>query len=236
MRYGWMMRRVLSTAGWCFDMAAPAEPVPPRKQRMRAPEVFDEASTVSPHEVSDGELARRVQDGDSDAFEELARKYIRSVYAVVSSFLRGQEDIDDSVQETFLRALEKIQSFNPKRPFAPWLYQVARNVARNRWKYLKSRQHEDLSEFERVPAEADGENPGTLAELSELRSNVAAAIDSLPERQRTAFRLHDIDGFKATEIAEMLDVTAGTVRSNVHHARKELRKRLERYRLDWDDS
>ena len=203
---------------------------------MRARRESDETSTVSPSDVSDGELARRVQDGDSDAFEALARKYMRSVYAVVSSFLPGHDDIDDSVQETFLRTLERIQSFNPKRPFAPWLYQIARNVARNRWKYLKNRRHEDLAEFERLPAETKGENPETLAELSELRRNVAAAVALLPERQRTAFRLHDIEGFKAAEIAEMLDVNDGTVRANVHHARRVLRKRLERYRLEWDES
>lgn len=202
---------------------------------MKAPEVLDEASTVSQHEVSDGHLARRVQRGESEAFEVLARKYIRSVYAVVSSFLSGQEDIDDSVQETFLRALEKVQSFDPRRPFAPWLYQIARNVARSRWKYLKSRQHEDLTECERLPAETQGDDPGTLAESSELRRYLAAAIDSLPERQRAAFRLHDVEGFKAAEIAEMLGVNDGTVRANVHHARRGLRKRLERYRLEWDE-
>lgn len=199
---------------------------------MGAPELFDEAGAVPQPETSDGAFARRVQDGDRDAFEALARKYIRPVYAVVSSFLRVQEDIDDSVQETFLRALQKIQSFNPKRPFAPWLYQVARNVARNRRKYLKGRAHEELSEVEGQPAEAQGNDPGTLAELSELRRDVADAIELLPERQRTAFRLHDVEGFKASEIAEMMGVNEGTVRSNVHHARRELRAKLERYRLD----
>ena len=202
---------------------------------MKAPQDTDEANRVSPPEVSDGELTRRVQEGDRGAFETLARKYIRSVYAVVSSFLPVQDDIDDSVQETFLRALENIQSFNPKRPFAPWLYQVARNVARNRWKYLKNRRHEDLGELQGLPADSWGDDPGTLAELAELRGNVAAAIDALPDRQRTTFRLHDIEGFKATEIAEMLGVSDGTVRANVHHARRVLRKRLQRYRLDWEE-
>jgi RNA polymerase sigma-70 factor (ECF subfamily) len=201
---------------------------------MTTSQTTNQADRVSSSEVSDEALAGRVQDGDSDAFEALARRYIKPVYAVVSSFLPGQEDIDDSVQEAFLRALENIQSFNPKRPFAPWLYQIARNVARNRWKYLKKRRHEDLSEFERLPAEGEGGNPGTEAELSELRHDVAAAIDALPERQRTAFRLHDVDGFKSTEIAEMLGVSDGTVRANVHHARRELRKRLDRYRPGWN--
>ena len=192
---------------------------------MRAPQDKDEV------ELSDNELAIRVQGGDRDAFETLARRYMRPVYAVVSSLLSLREDIDDSAQETFLRALEKIHSYNPKREFAPWLYQVARNVARNRWKHLKRRQHEELGE-ERDKSE--GNDPGRLAELSELRVRVAEAIDLLPERQRTAFRLHDVEGFKSTEIAEMLGVSDGTVRANIYHARQMLRKRLEPYQIDRD--
>ena len=192
---------------------------------MRAPQDKDEV------ELSDNELAIRVQGGDRDAFETLARRYMRPVYAVVSSLLSLREDIDDSAQETFLRALEKIHSYNPKREFAPWLYQVARNVARNRWKHLKRRQHEELGE-ERDKSE--GNDPGRLAELSELRVRVAEAIDLLPERQRTAFRLHDVEGFKSTEIAEMLGVSDGTVRANIYHARQMLRKRLEPYQIGRD--
>ena len=110
-----------------------------------------------------------------------------------------------------------------------WCLQVARNVARNRWKYIKKRHHEELDD---VREEANGNDPAKLLELEELRSRVADAIEALPERQRTAFRLHDVEGFKATEIAEMLGVSDGTVRANVHHARRELRKRLEPYQTD----
>ncbi len=189
----------------------------------------NESSANSLSELSDSELAVRVQDGDDEAFEILARKFFRPVYAVVSSFLSSQEDIDDSAQDTFLRALDKIHSYDPKRPFSPWLYQVARNVARNRWKYVKKRQHRALDD---ALEEIGRDDPGRSVELSELRLRVSEAIDSLPERQRTAFKLHDIEGFKATEIAEMLGVSDGTVRANVHHARKELRIRLEPYKLD----
>lgn len=190
-----------------------------------------QSSANSLSELSDSELAVRVQGGDGEAFEILARRYLRPVYAVVSSFLSRQEDIDDAAQDTFLRALENIRAYDPKRPFAPWLYQVGRNVARNRWKYVKKRQHTELDEaLEAV----NGNDPGRKVELSELRLRVAEAIDSLPERQRTAFKLHDVEGFKATEIAEMLGVSDGTVRANLHHARRELRKRLKSYQTDRD--
>jgi RNA polymerase sigma-70 factor (ECF subfamily) len=69
--------------------------------------------------------------GDRDAFGLLARRYYRPIYAIVASYLPESEDVEDAAQEAFLRALDSIQSFDLHRPFAPWLYQVARNVARN---------------------------------------------------------------------------------------------------------
>ena len=184
-------------------------------------------------EVSDSVLAASVQAGDREAFETLARRYMRSVSAVVSSILRQREDIDDAVQETFLRVLERIHSFNPSRPFSPWLYQVARNVARNRWAALKRRRTEDPSSLERVASDTELPSPSTAAELSELRQRVELAVETLPARQRAAFRLHDVEGFETQEVAEMLGVSDGTVRANLHHARRALRQKLEPYAREW---
>jgi len=194
---------------------------------MNARSVTNEADAALPQDATDEALVRRVQEGDGEAFETIARRYMRPVHAVVSSIVNGPDDADDTVQETFLRALERIRSYNPNRPFAPWLYQVARNVARNRRKYIRSRTHEELTDIEHGGVGGKRNQPDRQAELSELRRDLEAAVDSLPERQRAAFRLHDIEGFKANEIAEMLGVSDGTVRANVHHARRILRKRLE---------
>lgn len=153
--------------------------------------------------------------------------------AVVSSILHHREDVDDAVQETFLRVLERIHSFNPKRPFTPWLYQVARNVARNRWTALKRRQTDDPSSLERVGSDNESQNPGTVVELSELRHRVELAIEALPARQRAAFRLHDVEGFETHEVADMLGVSVGTVRANLHHARRALREKLEPFAREW---
>lgn len=197
---------------------------------MNAPQERDEAVAGSVSDLSDPELARRIQEGDRDAFEALARRYMRPVHAVVSGYFRGREDVEDSVQETFLKALEKIHTFDARRPFAPWIYQIARNVARNRRKYAKTRDHEDLTEDQGGSTAASRDDPAESLELAELRTGIAEAIDALPERQRSAFRLHDIEGFTAPEVSEMLGVSSGTVRANVHHARRALRKRLERLR------
>ena len=81
--------------------------------------------------ASDEALARQVQGGDERALERLVRRYLRPIRVIVTSYLAEPADGEDAAQETFLRAIRAIESYDPERPFAPWLYQIARNVARN---------------------------------------------------------------------------------------------------------
>lgn len=171
----------------------------------------------------DASLAERVQLGDRRAFEELAGRYLRPVHAVAASYLSEQADIEDAAQETFLRVLERIHTFDPKRPFAPWLYQIARNVARNRRKALARRRTEVLPGADLQGPEPD---PAQTLGRAEIRRLVEEAMERLPEQRRTAFRLFDIEGYTAQEIARLMGVDAGTVRSHVHHARRTLRAEL----------
>jgi RNA polymerase sigma-70 factor (ECF subfamily) len=175
-------------------------------------------------EPSDGELARGVQGGDRGAFELLARRYYRPILAIVASYLREPADVEDTVQEAFLRALDRIQTFDPGRPFAPWLYQVARNVARNR-RMAEARRGAPLSGVVET-VEATDPGPAARAERARLRELIDGAIEQLPERQRMAFRLFDVEGYSAAEIGEVMGLSAATVRSNVYHARRALRARL----------
>lgn len=174
-------------------------------------------------EEDDGFLARRVQAGDSRAFEQLARRYLRSVHAVVASYLAEPADVEDAAQDTFLRALDRIHTFDPARPFAPWLYQIARNVARNRRSWLRRRERESRGNAE---IRGPGLDPLARLERAEIRREVRAAMDRLPEQQRTAFRLFDVEGYDAAQIARLMGISAGTVRSHVHHARRALRAEL----------
>lgn len=177
---------------------------------------------------SDGEprdriLAARVQDGDRDAFEGLVRRYLGPIHAVAASFLSEPADVEDAAQETFLRALDRIRTYDPARPFAPWIYQIARNVARNRLDGRARRRTEPLPE---EGLEAGTGDPGSELERAEIRRRVDSAVAGLPERQRTVFRLLDVEGYSAGEVAEMLGLTSGTVRSHLSHARSTLRDEL----------
>jgi RNA polymerase sigma-70 factor (ECF subfamily) len=142
---------------------------------------------------------------------------------VAASFLSERADVEDVAQETFLRALDRIRTYDPDRPFAPWLYQIARNVARNRIAGRARRKTEPLPD-EGLAGGAD--DPEAELERSEIRRRVDAAVAGLPERQRAVFRLLDVEGFSAAEAAEMLGLTSGTVRSHLSHARSALREAL----------
>lgn len=167
-------------------------------------------------------LARRVQGGDGDALEQLVRRYLRRIHAVAASYLSEPADVEDAAQETFLRALRGIEAYDPDRPFAPWLYQIARNVARNQVTARARWQAEVPSPT--LPSRLPG--PDVVLERSEIRTRVDAAIARLPEQRRTAFFLSDVEGYPTEEIARMMGLSSGTVRSHVHHARRALRVAL----------
>jgi RNA polymerase sigma-70 factor (ECF subfamily) len=181
---------------------------------------------------SDETLARRVQQGDRAALERLVRRYVRPVHAVIASFLTEPGQVDDAAQETFLRMLRAIDTYDTRRPFAPWLYQVARNAARNQIAA------ESLRSTEPFPADgpaAPGPLPDLAAERSEIRTRVARALEALPDQRRVAFRLVDVDGMGAGEAGRIMGIAAGTVRAHVHHARKQLREALADYANVTDD-
>lgn len=172
---------------------------------------------------SDRELGARVRRGDREAFGRLVRRYLRPVHAVIASYLAEPADVEDAVQEAFLRALDGIGGYDPDRPFAPWLYQIARNVARSELEARDRRADGPLPEGG-LPSGAGG--PGARLERAEIRRKVDAAARRLPDRQRSVFRLMDVEGYDAAEVAEMTGLASGTVRSHLHHARRKLRQEL----------
>lgn len=174
-------------------------------------------------DASDEALARKVQAGDRIALERLVRRYVRPVQAVVASFVSEAAEIEDVAQDTFVRALRSIDSYDPGRPFAPWLYQIARNAARNRIEAETLRRTESLPV--RGPAATEAQ-PDRRAEHAEFRTRLEEALDCLPEQRRTAFRLVDVEGMGAAEAGRIMGISPGTVRSHVHHARRHLRSAL----------
>jgi len=179
-----------------------------------------------PNEPRDDErdLVIRVQHGDREAFDELARRHARRAFAIAYRILRHTQDAEDLVQDAFIAALDGIGTFDPTRPFAPWFFKIVVNRALNAASARSTRErHVTVTYLWNSDAAAVEFDP---AERSEIRHRFRKALDSLPRQQRVIVELSDIDGRSSTEIGEMLDLPRGTVRWHLHQARKTLRAAL----------
>jgi RNA polymerase sigma-70 factor, ECF subfamily len=166
-------------------------------------------------------LVARVQGGDSAAFDELVRRYIRRAFTVAFRLLSHREDAEDLVQETFMILLRQIDDFELGRPFGPWMYRILINRGLNARKARARRKTEHLPD-DVVGAEA----PDLAVERAEVRARFRGALDALPPRQRVVIELIELDGFTRGEVADALGISDATVRWHVHDAWRTLRRIL----------
>ncbi|MDH5590574.1 MAG: sigma-70 family RNA polymerase sigma factor [Gemmatimonadota bacterium] len=173
----------------------------------------------TPETVTDGALVGLARQGDERAFSELVSRYMRAAYAVALSVTGRHEDAEDAAQESLLVALQRLEECREPERFAGWLMTIVRNRARN----LVRR--EALRDTDVIPVNARSAfpQPDRVLEQVELGGRLREALGSLPEVQQQVVLLHDLEGWKHREIAERLDLPAGTVRSHLHFARKALR-------------
>jgi len=171
-------------------------------------------------EAGDGDLVRRAGEGDVEAYEMLYRKHVGRVHALCLRMTRNRSEAEELTQETFVRVWERLGSFRGESAFSTWLHRVAVNVVvtelrrRGRWR-------ERFIEGEEVdvaqPAFASG---GDL--------DLERAIAGLSPQARLVFVLHDVEGYKHGEIAELTGLAVGTSKAHLHRARLLLREELSR--------
>jgi RNA polymerase sigma-70 factor (ECF subfamily) len=183
------------------------------------------APAVSSGEDNEAALVEKVRRGESAAYDSLVSQYMRRAFGVAYRLLGNREDAEDLVQETFLAVLQKIDTFQRGRAFSPWFFRILVNRGLNARKSRALRTTDALPE----DARAGGASPERAAEQAELRGRLRAAMDGLPERQRVIVELFELEGFAGAEIAEILEISDGTVRWHLHEARKTLRRALAVY-------
>jgi RNA polymerase sigma-70 factor (ECF subfamily) len=182
------------------------------------------AHAVAP--IEDQALAERVlAAGDESAFRELYRRHTPRLYQFVLRVMGGDElEAEDVVQDTWIRAARNLGGFRWESRFETWLTGIGLNLCRNRLR--RSGRWEDLDE---------GMRGSTRTALSEEKIDLERAIALLPAGCRTVMILHDVEGFRHTEIAERLGVTEGTSKSQLWSARRRLRRMLEPDRNEMGD-
>ncbi|HKA57635.1 MAG TPA: RNA polymerase sigma factor [Gemmatimonadales bacterium] len=176
---------------------------------------------------ADSDLVVQTLSGDRAAFGVLVERYTPQARRVARAVLGDPDDADDAAQDGFLSALVKLAQYDSRRPFGPWLMRIVANAATDRRRRRHVRRAEPLD-----PAlVGGGPRPDAVAVRSELGERLRAALAELPERRRTAVVLFDVEGYSHAEIAGILGIPEGTVRSEVFHGRRRLRALLE----DWKE-
>lgn len=158
--------------------------------------------------------------GDSAAFERLYRIHVGRVQSL-ARWLLGTTDVDDAVQEVFIRVWQKLHTYSGQAAFGTWLHRVAVNLI------LRRRQRRAIHRDRFVAEDAGMERVAGRTPRPDLRVALEQAVEQLPAGAREVFVLHDMEGYKHDEIGSMLGVDPGTSRSQLHRARRLLRERLE---------
>lgn len=187
----------------------------------------------------DEELVSRAKDGDTRAFDALILKYGDKLYGMVFNMTNHKEDTHDLLQDIFARAYQSLRKFKGNSTFYTWIYQIAVNQTLNFLKKRKRRSAYSLNDEEsgihQDPAMIDttrDANPEERSRIAELQKKLNEAMMKLSEAHRMVVTMHDIQGMPHGEIASVLSVSEGTVRSRLHYAHLQLQSSLQD---SWDE-
>jgi RNA polymerase sigma-70 factor (ECF subfamily) len=182
-------------------------------------------------------LVTRFKGGDATAFDEMVSRHWGRIYAMVHQLLRNPQDAEEVTQDAFIRAHRGLGNFRGDAAFSTWLYQIATNLARNRYWYWWRRKRDKsvsidapvghdstLTLADVIPAEA--ESPDDLTVTQEFVDRVAAGMEKLGQKHREILILRNVKNLSYEEIADILHLTVGTVKSRIARARDSLREKL----------
>ena len=173
--------------------------------------------------MSETELVREAQTGSDDAFERLYRKHGRRIYALCLRMVSDPDRAEELMQDAFVRAWNTIGSFQHRSAFGTWLHRLSVNVVLSDMRTQKRRASREL-----LPGELDEFERETKGAMPETRMDLERAIAALPSGAREVLVLHDIEGYRYREIADLIGVAEGTVKSQLSRARRLVREALQR--------
>jgi len=190
--------------------------------------------------LSDQEVVLQARAGREAAYRELIRRYERPIFALLFRMVRDWELAEDLAQETFIKALNAIESYRPEFKFSSWIFKIANNAAID---HLRRRELDTLSldgsphaatpeamQATALQIGARQESPLDAVEAKELGGAIEAAIGRLRPEYRSCILLRHVEGRAYEEIAEILDLPLGTVKTYINRARNELRQTLAHLR------
>ena len=186
--------------------------------------------------LADTDFVDRLRNGDAEAFDTLITRYSGDIYSLLYRMSEDSEEARDLTQETFLSALKAIKMFRGEAELKTWLFRIAINQFRNRFRWWKRRKRSETVSLDKPIGEGtatiadtiadDGESPEATVLRHEQRDRLMKAVAALPEIFRETIVLCDIEGLGYEETARTLEINIGTVKSRLARGREQLRKRL----------
>ena len=194
--------------------------------------------TTKANEVAlDRMLVDRFKSGDASAFDEMVSRYWDRIFSMVNQLLRNPQDAEEVTQDAFIRAHRGLVNFRGESAFSTWLYQIATNLARNRYWYWWRRKRDKSVSFdapmgpdndttlaEMIPAEV--ETPDDITVNREFVARIGKCMERLGVKHREILILRNIKNQSYEEIAQVLGISVGTVKSRIARARESLRSKL----------
>ena len=180
--------------------------------------------------ISDADCVRRIiQRGETDAFEILVRRHEKTIFNLVYRMLGDYDDAAEVSQEVFLSAYRAIGQFRGDANFSTWLYRIALNHATTRRRSMSSRQQKTVPIDDMEPLSDPELGPAETLERKEIRERVQLALNKLEPDDATMILLRDLQDISYDEVARVLEIPVGTVKSRLHRARQALKTQLATY-------
>lgn len=188
-------------------------------------------------ELDDADLVRATLEGDPEAFQVLVERHQARLFALVGHYVRGQAEAEDLVQDAFLKAYSKLSSFQLQASFSTWLHRIAVNTALDLLKRRGRNPVTAVEDPEQVAPDDGGSLPAPGAELEreEVATITRRTLEELPELFRTVLVLREFEERSYLEIAEILDISIGTVESRLFRARARFKEALKRLYPEYGD-
>ena len=204
------------------------------KPLMNHPSPNMDPKIVNPERLVDQKLVEKAQRGDKRAFGILVEKYHKKLTRLLSRMVRDQSEIEDIVQDSFVKAYRAINNFRGDSAFYTWLYRIGINTAKNhlvslgrRPKAMNEVEIEDVENFEDGDELRSIETPENTMMTKEIVATVNDTIEGLPDELKEAISLREMDGLSYEEIAELMQCPIGTVRSRIFRAREAIAEKLK---------
>ena len=194
-------------------------------------------STKAQEVAFDRVLVDRFKSGDASAFDEMVSRYWGRIYSMVHQLLRNSEDAEEVTQDAFIRAHRGLVNFRGESAFSTWLFQIATNLARNRYWYWWRRKRDKSVSLD-APVSADNtttladiipaevETPDDITVTREFVSRIGSGMERLGSKHREILILRNVKNHSYSEIAAILGISVGTVKSRIARARESLRSKL----------